>query len=83
MTSLAAAILDHQIFFVFKLNTENGEKTTNSDWNQQNCKSIVKLSVFRNFLAKIVTFFSENETFRSQHKSCVSYYDDVINHDVT
>ena len=46
-------------------------------------KSIVKLSVFRNFLAKIVTFFSENETFRSQHKSCVSYYDDVINHDVT
>ena len=24
--------------FVFKLNTENGEKTTNSDWNQQNCK---------------------------------------------
>ena len=41
MTSLAAAILDFQIFKIFSnsnLNTENSEKTTFSDWNLQNCK---------------------------------------------
>ena len=38
MTSLVAAILDFQIFLYSNLNTENSEKTTFSDWNQQNCK---------------------------------------------
>ena len=27
-----------QIFFIFELNPENGEKPTFSDWNLQNCK---------------------------------------------
>ena len=39
MTSLLAAILDFQILNLFSysdLNTENSEKTTFSDWNQQN-----------------------------------------------
>ena len=48
MASLAAAILDFQIFSNSNLNTENSEKTTFSDWNLQNCEiSIAKLSVFR------------------------------------
>ena len=41
MTSPAAAILDFQIFNIFpysKLNTENSEKTTFSDWNLRSCK---------------------------------------------
>ena len=32
-----------RIFFLFELNTENGEKTTFSDWNLQNCKIHCKL----------------------------------------
>ena len=46
MTSLAAAILDFQIFKIFSnsnLNTENSEKTTFSDWNLQNCKIHCKI----------------------------------------
>ena len=40
-----------QIFFIFKLNTENGEITKFSDWNLQNCKILckVKLSVLSHF----------------------------------
>ena len=52
MMSLAAAILDFQIFKIFSksnLNTENSAKTI----------------------------------FRGQHTSCVTYYDDIINRDVT
>ena len=46
MTSLAAAILDFQLFKMFSnsnLNTENSEKTTFSDWNLQNCKIHCKI----------------------------------------
>ena len=30
-----------------------------------------------------IVAFIEKLHFRSQHTSCVTYYDDVINHDVT
>ena len=46
MTSLAAAILDFQIFKFFSnsnLNTKDSEKTTFSDWNLQNCKIQCKI----------------------------------------
>ena len=36
-----------QIFFIFDVNTEKGEKTTFTDWNLQNCK----ISVFRQNIA--------------------------------
>ena len=42
-------------------------------------RSIVKLSVF----SENSRFFSEKVHFRSQHTSCVTYYDDAINRDVT
>ena len=38
--------------------------------------SIVKLSVFSNFLEKKLNF-------RTLHISCVFYYDDIMNRDVT
>ena len=41
MTSLAAAIVDFEIFNFFSnsnLNTANSEKTTFRDWNLHNCK---------------------------------------------
>ena len=44
---------------------------------------IVKLSVFRYILATIVSLSSEKLNYRGQHTNCVSYYDEVINRDVT
>ena len=34
-------------------------------------------------VVSIYSLFSEKLHFHSQHTSCVSYYDDIINHDVT
>ena len=73
MTSLAAAILDFQNFFIFDLKAEN----------MKNVRSIVKLSVFRHDFSKNSHSFSAKLNFRCQHTSCVSYYDDVFNCDVT
>ena len=72
---IVAAILDFKFsdFFIFELNTENGEKTI---LTYKIVRSIVKLSVF-------LHIFSENLNFCSQHTSCVTYYNDVINRDVT
>ena len=82
MTSLAASILDFQIFNFFSksnLNTENSETTPFSDWNLQIVRSIVKYQ----YLGENSRSFSEKLHFRSQHTSCVTYYDDVVNRDVT
>ena len=46
-------------------------------------RAIVNLSVFRHFFWRKESLFSENLSFRSQHTSCVSYYDNVIDRDVT
>ena len=87
MTSQAAAILDFQIFqifFIFELNTENGEKTTFTAIGiYKIVRSTVKLLVFSHFLSENSQCFSGKLNFRSQHTSCMSYYDDVINSDVT
>ena len=66
-----------QTFFILELNTENREKTTLSDWNLQSCQ------YFFTFFSENSHLFSKKLNFRSQHKSCVTYYDDVINRDVT
>ena len=44
MTSLAAAVLDFQIFN-FLIFNENGEKTTLIDWNLQNCQIHCKVII--------------------------------------
>ena len=46
-------------------------------------RSIVKLSVFTYISSGKSHFVNEKLTFRIKHTSCVSYYDDVISHDVT
>ena len=74
MTSQAAAILDFKFshFFIIELNTENGEKTAFSNWNLQNVRSIVKMSVFShsNFQQK-EPLFNKKLNFHSQHTSYV------------
>ena len=39
-------------FLIFELNTENGEKTTFSDWNLQNCKIHCKVVRTKNSCTK-------------------------------
>ena len=60
MTSLAAAILDFQIFSNSNVNTEISVKTTFSDWNLQNCKIHCKVISIQ---AKIVTFLAKKCIF--------------------
>ena len=46
-------------------------------------RSTAKLSVFLHLFSEISHFFSEKFNFCSQHTSCVTYYDDIINCDIT
>ena len=73
-----------QIFFIFELNTENSEKTSLSFGIYRIVRSIAKLSVFMHFFCvNSYGFVSEGLISCSEHTSCVSYYDDVISHDIT